>query len=241
MTWVQAARLSHSVELKQGSPHMGRMPKIILVSAMGITLAGCATPSTMSHTGAGAVGGTAIGAATGAIIGHHSGHAGGGALIGAAAGALGGALLGNAEDAREERNAAIAQAQYSRAQTQYAQAQSRAMAQALTSSDVVNMTRNGVGDDTIINSLHARGCRFDSTPDNIISLRQQGVSDRVLTAMTNTGLKAPAAATPVVVTPPPVVYAPPPVVAPEVVVVGPRRCWGPPPRRYWRAGFHGHW
>lgn len=191
---------------------------------------GCQTPS---HAGNGAALGTGLGALTGAVIGAESGHAGGGALIGAAAGALTGGLIGDAMDAREERDAAVAHAQY-------AQSQSYAASQALSTSDVVTMTYNGVSDDVIVNSLRTRGCRFDGSPNTIIYLKQQGVSDRVITAM-QSAYQVPVSGT--VAAPPPVVYAPAPaIVAPPPVVVygpvyGPRRYWGPP---HYHNHYHGH-
>jgi 2',3'-cyclic-nucleotide 2'-phosphodiesterase (5'-nucleotidase family) len=76
-----------------------------------------------------------------------------------------------------------------------------------------------VGDDVIINSLKTRGCRWDSTPDAVIRLKHEGVSDRVITAMQNTGLHAAPA---VVSGPAPVYYyPPPPPPVGGVVVVGP--------------------
>lgn len=174
--------------------------------------------------------GTGLGAFTGAVVGSESGHAGGGALIGAAAGALAGGLVGNAVDAREERDAAVAQSQYS-------QAQAQAAAQALSGWDVVQMSKNGISDDVIVNSIRTRGCLFDGTPDNIISLKQQGVSDRVITAMQTSGVRPAAIVGPA---PPPVVYAAPP--PPPVVVWGRpyyrRGYWGPPPRRYYGTHLH---
>lgn len=187
--------------------------------------AGCAAPS---HASNGAALGTGLGALTGAVIGSQSGHAGGGALIGAAAGALTGGLIGDSMDAREERDAAVAQAQY-------AQSQSYAASQSLSTSDVVTMTRNGVSDDVIMNSLRTRGCRFDGSPDTIIYLKQQGVSDRVITAM-QSAYQVPVSAP--VVAPPPVVYAPaPPPVVVYGPVYGPRRYWGPP---HYHHHHHGH-
>lgn len=224
---------------------MARMPAyLIIITVVGLSCAGCATPGTVgsggtiSNTGAGALGGGAIGAATGAIIGHSSGHTGGGALIGAAAGALGGALLGNAKDAHEDRDKAVARASYERSQAQAAQAQTQAIAQAYTPADVLNMTRSGISDDNIIYGLKTRGCRFDNTPDNIISLRNQGVSDRVIGAMQSSGLQVPAG--PPVMVPaggPTVVYAEPPPPA-GVVVVAPRPYYGP---RYYRGGYYRRW
>lgn len=199
-----------------------------------LAVAGC---QQMNHAESGALLGTGLGATTGAVIGSGSGHAGGGALIGAAAGALAGGLAGNAVDAREERDAAVAHAQY-------AQAQSHAAARALSSSEVVDMSRNGVSDDVIINAIQTRGCHFEGDPQSIIYMKQQGASDRVIAAMQN----ASSHAAPAVVTPPTVVYGAPPPPAPPAVVIygGPRygpRPWGPPPygpyygprpyRRYW--------
>jgi hypothetical protein len=207
-----------------------------LSTLLTLVATGCQTPS---HAGNGAALGTGLGAFTGAVIGSGSGHAGGGALIGAAAGALTGGLIGDAMDAREERDAAIAHAQY-------AQAKSYAASQALSTYDVVTMTLNGVSDDVIINALRTRGCRFDGAPDTIISLKQQGVSDRVITAMQSSYHAPPAA---VVTSPPAVVYAPAPaIVAPPPVVVygpvyGPRRYWGPPPcyhHHYHRGSSRAH-
>lgn len=217
---------------------MARLAILVLISAVGLALAGCAAPGTMSNTGAGAVGGGALGAATGAIIGHASGHTAGGAVIGAAAGALGGALVGNAADAREERDSAIAQAQYQQAQAQYAQAQ----AAALSSADVITLTHNQVSDDVIINQIQKQGCRFESTPDSLIALKQQGVSDRVVAAMQNNSVRGTVVAGPTVVgAPPAVVYAAPPPPPVGVVVVGPRRYWGPPPYYYRGPRYYRHW
>ena len=88
---------------------MTRNQNSLVAAILGLALAGC---QNMNNTQSGALLGTGLGATTGAIIGNASGHAGGGALIGAAAGALAGGLVGNAEDAREERDVAVAHAQY---------------------------------------------------------------------------------------------------------------------------------
>lgn len=186
----------------------------------------------MNNTQAGAVTGTGLGAVTGAIVGDVAGgRPGAGALIGAATGAVAGGLLGNAEDAREERDAAIAQAQYN-------DAQARAVAQAVTEDDVITMTRNGVGDNVIVNAVRTRGCRWDGTPDAIIRLKQQGVGDEVIKAMQSGGVRAPVLVE--TVPPPAHIYygPPPPPVGGAVIFVRPGyygpRPWGPPHR-------HHHW
>ena len=201
----------------------------ILVGVAGLFLAGC---QNMNNTQSGALAGTGLGAVAGAIIGEASGHPGAGALIGAATGAAAGGLIGNAEDSKEERDVAVAHARYERARTQ-------AVANAVTESDVVTMTRSGVGDAVIINSLRTRGCRWDSTPDAVIRLKHQGVSDQVLTAMQNTGLHTgPIGGGP---PPPGPYYYPPPPVSGEVVVVAPGyygpRYGGPRPYYYGRPYY----
>ena len=208
---------------------MARSRHAVLLATLGLMLAGC---QNMNNTQSGALLGTGLGATAGALIGNASGHAGGGALIGAAAGAVTGGLAGNAADAREERDAAVAHAQY-------ANAKSQAFARAVTASDVVTMAHSGVGDDVIVNALRTRGCRWDSSPDAVIALKQQGVSDRVIEAMQNTGLRPISTD---MAPPPPVVYGPPPPVAGGVVVVGPgyygpRPDWGPRPYYYGRPYY----
>jgi hypothetical protein len=173
----------------------------------------------MNHTESGALVGTTLGTVAGAVIGHQAGNAAAGALIGAGTGAVVGGLAGNAEDAREERDAALA----------YQQAQFNAQL-ALTNADVIGMAQNGVGDQVIIGAIRNRGGRFDLSPQSIIDLKQRGVSDAVIAYMqSNTG-GLPNGAVAVV---PPVyprrVYVAPP--GPDVVIVG----------RPWGFGWHGHW
>lgn len=210
---------------------MVKLQTVMTVGILGLLSSGC---QNMNNTQSGAVVGTGLGAVTGAIVGEAAGgHPGVGALIGAATGAAAGGLVGNAEDAKQERDAAVAQAQY-------AQAQSQALANAITESDVVTMARSGVGDNVIINSLRTRGCRWDGTPDTVIRLKQQGVSDQVISAMQSIGLR-PAPAVGAVPPPPGYYYPPPPPAAGGVVVVGPGyygpRYWGPRPYYYGRPYY----
>lgn len=190
----------------------------IAVAILGLALSGCAN---MNNTQSGALAGTGLGAFAGAILGEASGHPGAGALIGAASGAVAGGLIGNAEDAREDRDAAVAQAQYQNAK-------SRALANAISEADVVTMTRNDVGDEVITNAIRTRGCRWDGTPEAVIRLKHEGVSDRVIAAMQNSGVYMP----PPPGTPSGYYYASPPPPG-GVVVVGPGyygpRYWGPRP------------
>lgn len=196
---------------------------ILFVLLLSACTAGCAG---MNHAERGALLGSGVGAATGAIIGSHSGHGEGGALLGAATGAIVGGLAGEAEDAREERDAAMAYASHQ----QHRQ-------QAITNADVVNMTQNSVGDEVIMGAIRTRGGRFHLSPDAIIGLKQQGVSDPVLQFMQDTA-NAPGPSQVAVVRPrtviaPTIEVVPPP--PPHVIVRPRRRAFIGRPRR-----FHGH-
>ncbi len=185
----------------------------------------------MSHAEHGALVGSGLGAGAGAIIGHGSGNSGAGALIGAATGALAGGLIGNAEDARQERDAAIAYASHAEYERQVA-------LQSMTNQDVIRMTHSGVSAPVIIGTIRDRGGRFDLSPDAIIMLKQQGVSDDVVTAMQLAGPPAVAPSAPV---PVPVFVEPPPPPGPTVIVrPAPRIYIGPGRRHRWRHRHHHH-
>tara|TARA_R110002095_G_scaffold177271_3_gene154589 strand:- start:1560 stop:2144 length:585 start_codon:yes stop_codon:yes gene_type:complete len=185
---------------------------------LGLLPMGC---SSMNHTEAGAANGAGIGAITGAIIGSHSGNGGAGALIGAATGGLAGSLIGNAQDARDERDVAIAQANHER------------MARsAIRNADVVQMVHSGVSDSVIMGSIRSQGGAFDLSPQTLIILKQQGISDPLLEFMQRHNYVS--ANEPIVVQQRPTTV----VSSPSVVYVTPR----PRPRHYVRprSGFHGH-
>jgi uncharacterized protein YcfJ len=172
--------------------------------------AGCQTPDN-SNAVTGGVLGTGLGALTGAIVGSAFGRrdAAAGALIGAAAGGVGGALLGHAQDEKNQQTRDAIQAQYQ-------QAQAAAEQRALHNDDIVYMVKTNVSDQVIINSMRERGGRFDTSPEAIVNLKSNGVDDAVIYAMQTT--QPPSA-----MVPPPggVVYGPPP--GPAVVV---RPAWG---------------
>jgi len=173
---------------------------------------GCQTTDNSNAVG-GAVVGTGLGALTGAIVGSAFGRrdAAAGALIGAAAGGVGGALIGHSQDEKNQQNAQAAQAQYQQAQAAAEQA-------ALSNADVVYMVRSGLSSEVIVNSIRSRGGRFDMTPESIVQLKTNGVSDYIIQVMQSTPSPAATVA-------PPMVYGPPP--GPTVgVVVAPRPYWG---------------
>lgn len=124
------------------------------------------------------VGGTFLGGAFGAITGALIGgkhHAGQDALIGAGVGAVTGNLLGQSKDRADAQRAAAGQATVN-------QMNQQAAAMAVTNYDLVQMTRAGVSEDVIISTIRSRGARVDLSPQALIDLRQQGISDRVVLA-----------------------------------------------------------
>jgi YMGG-like Gly-zipper len=127
-----------------------------------------------NDTAAGTVVGGAMGAITGALIGGKK-HGGQDALIGAGVGAITGNLIGRSKDRNDERQAAAGAATVG-------QLNQQAAAMAVTSYDLVNMTRAGVGDDLIITTMRSRGIQMDLSPQGIIAMRQNGVSERVVAA-----------------------------------------------------------
>lgn len=127
-----------------------------------------------NDTASGTIVGGALGAVTGAIVGGKK-HGGQDALIGAGVGALTGNLLGRSKDAQDERRAAAGAAAVG-------QMNQQAAALAVTNYDLLQMTRAGVSDDVIITTMRSRGSRIDLSPQALIALKQQGVSDRVVMA-----------------------------------------------------------
>lgn len=158
--------------------------------------------SSMSNTDKGVLGGGAIGAGTGALIGNATGHAGTGALIGAGVGAVTGGLIGNAEDRQEKKahDAAVA-----------AQA-----ARQIPLPDIVQMAQQHISDPVIINQIRSTNSYYVLSAQDTIYLKQNGVSDSVITEMMATAQRYPRrvyTTTPVYGEPVIVVDPPPPPVA----------------------------
>lgn len=192
----------------------------------------CAGCQTTTRAESGAVAGAGLGGTMGAILGSHSGHAGSGALLGAVAGATLGGMAGEAEDARDERDAAIAQAQYERDQA--------AARQAITNHDLITMAQGGLSDQVIINSVQTRGGHFDLSPNAIIELKSRGVSENVILEIQRSSSATSSRTVTPVYSSPTVVVAP----APPVYVVRPTPrigvYFGPRPYRHGYRHHH-HW
>jgi hypothetical protein len=154
--------------------------------------------STMSNTEAGAGAGGLIGAGTGAVIGSATGHTGAGALIGAGVGALSGGLIGHAVDKSEENAAAAAAANAARG--------------SLGITDIASMTQAHVSDDVIISQIRSSGQVFRLSSNDIVWLKQSGVSDAVIQELQATAYRRHVyTAAPVYAEPVYVVEPPPPV------------------------------
>jgi outer membrane lipoprotein SlyB len=156
-----------------------------------VLVSGC---QSMNNTEKGALAGGGIGAGAGALIGHATGHTGAGAVIGGLAGGLLGGAVGNDIDKDKARQERIAAAE----------------ARQLQITDIATMAQQHISDGIIINQIRTTGSVYHLSTDEIVWLRQQGVSEGVIAEMQATAYR------PVrrVYTPAPVVVVeqpPPPV------------------------------
>ena len=191
-----------------------------------LAAAGCHSPY---HADRGALFGGLTGAGVGAIIGDSVGNAAAGTAIGAGVGALTGAAVGQGMDDIEARNRALIEQKMGR----------RVVAGAVTIGEVVSMTAAGVDDELIVNHVRAHGMARPLQTDDLIALKNQGVSTRVIKAMQ----EPPPTPAPTVVRQP----APAPVIVEEYHYGAPY--WGPayhhyphrrrgPPRVGWGMSFY---
>jgi hypothetical protein len=135
---------------------------MVLTYVFLIALPGCQANKTRIAEGAG-IGG-AVGALAGGIIGHQSGHGVEGAVIGGVLGAGAGAAAGSQIN---KPNQAAAQAQTA----------------TLSLTQIVNLSKQGVSSDEIINRIKTTNSKFALTAEDIAYLNKQGVSQRVIEAM----------------------------------------------------------
>ncbi len=119
--------------------------------------------------------GGAGGAAAGAAIGSASGHAGSGAVIGGAIGLIGGGLVGNSMDQADQRH-----------DEPYQYSTTASPSGPLTRDQIVIWSRQGAGDEVIIDRIERSSTVFQLTAADEDTLRSQGVSDNVLRAMKET-------------------------------------------------------
>lgn len=145
------------------------MKNSLLFLGISLALISCET-----KTGTGALAGAGVGALAGGLIGGNAT----GALIGAGVGALAGGLIGAALDEQDRK---IMQ-QNSPDTLQRIDKQ-----QQLSLEDVKAMSRNGLSDAVIIGQIQNTHSVFSLTSDQIIDLKQSGVSQNVIEYMIGTG------------------------------------------------------
>ena len=149
------------------------------------------------------------GAATGAAIGENAGNAGAGAVIGTAVGALTGAAIGESVDEEIAYNRALVEQQMG-----------RRMAESVTVGDVIAMSHASLSEDVIVTHIRAHGVAQRPTVNDLITLRDQGVTDGVIRAMQETPPPQPASL---------------PRPRPRPVVIE-EHYYGPPHPWYWHSG-----
>ncbi len=147
-----------------------RCPNPLVIGLMLLPLAGCQSPY---HSDQGALFGGLLGAGTGAVVGHALGNTGAGAAVGAGVGALSGAAIGAGMDETEARNRTLIEQRMGQ----------QVAAGAVTTPDVIAMTRAGVDEDLIVNHIRAHGLAAPLQTSDVIYLQQQAVSKRVIEAM----------------------------------------------------------
>ena len=133
-----------------------------------VVFLGC--ESTGENTKRGAIGGALLGSIAGGVIGHQSGHGVEGALIGAGVGAVGGGLIGDRIDSRSKD-------------------QILTSGEKLGISDVIVLSKSGLGDDAIVDKIAKTGSVYSLSVEEIEALRKEGVSSRVINYMMGTTRK----------------------------------------------------
>ena len=149
------------------TPQAARRGFFLLVPL--VLACGC---SSMSHADRGALGGGALGAGTGAVVGHALGNTGAGAVLGGAVGAISGAVIGDSIDESEKKQEA-----------RLAAATAAGPRGPLGTTDVVMMAQQHVSDGVIVEQIRSTGSVYNLSANDIVWLKQNGVSDYVINEM----------------------------------------------------------
>ncbi len=152
--------------MKKQMTFLGLLASVVLI-------AGCAENRTKIGEGAG-IGGL-LGATVGGIVGHQSGDGGAGVLIGGAVGAATGAMVGSQMEKPATSTTTVTQTQYV--------AIPQPVSGQLTIQQVVDLSRQGVSGDQIINQIRQSNPKYYLTTDDIDYMRRNGVSQRVIEIM----------------------------------------------------------
>jgi Glycine zipper len=166
--------------------------------------------SHLSPTDNGVVAGGATGAVVGGIAGHALGNTGAGAVLGAVAGGVTGGLIGNNVEKKQAQEAA---------------AQAAAAAQ-VGMAEIIQMSQSHVGESVIVTKIRTSPVVYQLTSQDVLTLKQNGVSDVVVNEMMATAARYPGRPYPGDPNVVPVGYVvdPAPPVAVGVGYYGGRRC-----------------
>lgn len=177
--------------------------------------------------------GTLVGAAAGGAIGSAIGKKSGNPITGAILGAIGGGVVGKAigEDVEQRRTYQQRGLYAQPAYQGYPAANYPVQNPGVTLDQVVSLSRSGLSDEVIISHVESNGFQQSLSANDLIILKNNGVSDRVIAALQRPNRSIPRT----VPTPPTVVR--PPVVVEEVHVIP---SWYHRPRPMYYHGPHHH-
>lgn len=148
----------------------------LFVFSFVISCLGCQNTKTRATEG-GVIGGV-LGAAAGGIIGHQMGRGAEGAAIGAATGAVAGALIGGQIEKPGQAG------QPAQAATEGTAVQSQAVnPNQMTVQQVIDLTKQGVNENVIIDKIKLTNSKFSLSAEEVSTLKQQGVSQKVIDSM----------------------------------------------------------
>ncbi len=147
--------------------------RILIGSALLFTC-GCGA---MTNTDKGLIGGGLIGAGVGTAVGVALHNPAAGAVIGTALGAGTGAVVGAVADEKKE------QAYVKSVQDAQAAQAAQIAAKQMRVEDVVTMVQQHVSDDLIIQQIRSTRSNFNLTAQDVVWLKQNGVSDPVVQEM----------------------------------------------------------
>lgn len=147
--------------------------RCIMRTFLALALVGAGLMSCENKAETGALAGAGIGALSGGLI---AGNATG-AVIGGAIGAVGGGLIGYALDQQDRENL----------QRESPQTLQRVdQGQPLSVQDIKAMSRAGIKDEVIMSQIDSSGTVYHLSTEDIIDLKNAGVSQNVIDYMINT-------------------------------------------------------
>jgi|GEM_PF-716304 len=124
--------------------------------------------------------GTIVGAAAGGALGSAIGKKSGNPITGAVLGAISGGIVGNAiGESAEQRRAAD---NYRLQQQQYQQQQAFRNS-GVSIDEVISLTRSGLNEEIIVSHINGNGFNRTLSVNDLVLLKNNGVSDRVIMAM----------------------------------------------------------